>query len=159
MERRAHLRLMDSCINLRLTARFPNFASSNWSHLMSESDTRSNEIPNHFTEMCSGSEAGSYLRLIDSCITQREAQGPSRTCNESKEEENTGVRVRTRGTKLAVPTLININLNRVKKRRTCGDGCRHLFENNSFTEMCSGSEEGSYLRLIDFCITQLKACA
>jgi len=37
--------------------------------------------------MCSGSEAGSYLRLIDSCITQLEAQGPSRTCNESKEEE------------------------------------------------------------------------
>ena len=28
-----------------------------------------------------------YLRLIDSCITQLEAQGPSRTCNESKEEE------------------------------------------------------------------------
>ena len=24
-----------------------------------------------------------------------------------------------------------------------------------FTEMCSGSEAGSYLRLIDFCITQL----
>jgi len=23
---------------------------------------------------------------------------------------------------------------------------------NYFTEMCSGSEEGSYLRLIDFCI-------
>ena len=37
-------------------------------------------------EMCSGSEAGSYLRLIDSCITQLKAQGPSRTCNESKEE-------------------------------------------------------------------------
>ena len=36
---------------------------------------------------CSGSEAGSYLRLIDSCITQRKARGPSRTCNESKEEE------------------------------------------------------------------------
>ena len=32
-------------------------------------------------------EAGSYLRLIDSCITQLEAHGPSRTCNESKEEE------------------------------------------------------------------------
>ena len=32
-----------------------------------------------------GSEAGSYLRLIDPCITQREAQGPSRTCDESKE--------------------------------------------------------------------------
>jgi len=38
-------------------------------------------------EMCSGSEAGSYLRLIDSCITQLKAQGPSMTCNESKEEE------------------------------------------------------------------------
>ena len=37
--------------------------------------------------MCSGSEAGSYLRLVDSCITHLKAQGPSRTCNESKEEE------------------------------------------------------------------------
>jgi len=34
-------------------------------------------------------EAGSYLRLIDSCITQLQAQGPSRTCNESKGEEET----------------------------------------------------------------------
>jgi len=33
------------------------------------------------------SGAGSYLRLIDSCITQLKAQGPSRTCNESIEEE------------------------------------------------------------------------
>ena len=30
-------------------------------------------------------------------------------------------------------------------------------ENNCFTEMCSGSEVGSYLRLIDFCSTQLWA--
>ena len=45
---------------------------------------------NHFTEMRSGSEAGSYLRLIDSFITQLKAQGPSRTCNESKEEEKRG---------------------------------------------------------------------
>ena len=30
---------------------------------------------------------GSYLRRIDSCITQLTVQGPSRTCNESKEEE------------------------------------------------------------------------
>jgi len=29
----------------------------------------------------------SCLRLIDSCITQLKAQGPSGTCNESKEEE------------------------------------------------------------------------
>jgi len=33
--------------------------------------------------MCSASEAGSYLRLVDSCITQLKAQGPSRTCNET----------------------------------------------------------------------------
>ena len=32
-------------------------------------------------------EAGSYLRFIDSCITLLKAQGPTRTCNESKEEE------------------------------------------------------------------------
>ena len=37
--------------------------------------------------MCCGNEAGSYLRLTDTCITQLEAQGPSRTCNESEEEE------------------------------------------------------------------------
>ena len=42
---------------------------------------------NLFTEMCSGAEAGSCLRRIDSCIAQLKAQGPSRTCNESKEEE------------------------------------------------------------------------
>ena len=29
------------------------------------------------------------------------------------------------------------------------------FKKNYFTEMCSGSEAGSFLRLIDFCITQL----
>ena len=32
-------------------------------------------------------ETGSYLRLIDFCITQLEAQGPSSTCNENEEEE------------------------------------------------------------------------
>ena len=36
---------------------------------------------------------GAYLRLIDSCITQLKAQGPSRTCNESTEEERTHVDV------------------------------------------------------------------
>jgi hypothetical protein len=41
----------------------------------------------YFTEMCSASEEGSYLRLIDSCITPLKVQGPSRICNESKEEE------------------------------------------------------------------------
>ena len=28
-------------------------------------------------------------------------------------------------------------------------------KNNYFTEMCSGSEEGSYLMLVDLCIAQL----
>jgi len=37
--------------------------------------------------LCSVSEAGSYLRLIDSCITQLTAQGPSRSYNESKGEK------------------------------------------------------------------------
>jgi len=37
--------------------------------------------------LCSGSEAGSYLRLIDSCATQLKAQGPSRTCNKSKKKK------------------------------------------------------------------------
>ena len=38
--------------------------------------------------MCCGTEAGAYSRLVDTCITQLKAQGPSRTCNESKEEED-----------------------------------------------------------------------
>jgi len=36
----------------------------------------------------SGSEAGSYLRLIDYCSTQRKAQRPCRTCDESKKKKN-----------------------------------------------------------------------
>ena len=34
-----------------------------------------------------GCPASKYLRLIDSCITQLKAQGPSRTCDESKEKK------------------------------------------------------------------------
>jgi len=37
--------------------------------------------------MCSGSEAGPYLRLIDVCITHLQAHRPSRTCIESIKEE------------------------------------------------------------------------
>ena len=44
------------------------------------------DVRTHLKDMCSGSEAGSFLRLIDSCVTQLKAQGLSRTCNESKEE-------------------------------------------------------------------------
>ena len=36
-------------------------------------------------------KAGSYLRPIDSCITQPEAHGPFGTCNESKEEEDLSI--------------------------------------------------------------------
>ena len=35
---------------------------------------------------CCGYRGG----LVDSCITQLKAQGPSRACNESKEEEKKG---------------------------------------------------------------------
>ena len=38
----------------------------------------------------------SYLRLIDFCVTQLKAQGPSRTCNESKEEGGGDTQVRCR---------------------------------------------------------------
>ena len=37
-------------------------------------------------------EVGSYFRLIDYYFTQLKAQGPSRTCNESKEDEEVGYR-------------------------------------------------------------------
>ena len=40
---------------------------------------------------------------------------------------------------------------------SCTDRNSSQFRNNYFTERCSGSEAGSYLRLIDFCITQLQA--
>ena len=57
-------------------------------------DLGENDAGKHFahqaqSQVCSGSEAGSYLRLIDSCVTQLKAQGHSRTCNESKEEVQT----------------------------------------------------------------------
>ena len=61
--------------------------------------------------MCSGSEAGSYLRLIDSCITQLTAQGPSGTCNQSKQEEEEvpssefAFQNRQRGTDLELSTV------------------------------------------------------
>ena len=68
-------------------------------------------------------QVGSCLRLIDSCITQLKAQGPSRTCNESKE---VGRQVRAaQVSDVGVPSTLH-------------------------PKMCSGSEAGSYLRLIDF---------
>jgi len=52
------------------------------------SDTKVHE-PETLTQRqyaTSGSEAGSYFRRLDSCVTQLNAQGSSRTCNESQEE-------------------------------------------------------------------------
>ena len=43
--------------------------------------------------MCCGNEAGSYLRLRESCNTQLKAQGPSKTCNQSKTEEEEHLKV------------------------------------------------------------------
>ena len=37
--------------------------------------------------MCGNFEVGSYVRLIDSCITQLKAQEPSRTCESNEAEE------------------------------------------------------------------------
>jgi len=41
----------------------------------------------YLSKVCCASEPRSYLSLVDSCITQLKAHGPSRTCNESNEEE------------------------------------------------------------------------
>ena len=49
----------------------------------------------------------SYLRLIDSCITQLKAQGPSMTCKESKEEEEM-----RRVISIALPKLTSCSVKR-----------------------------------------------
>jgi len=81
---------------------------------------------NYFPEKCSGSEAGSYLRLID----------------------------------FVYHSTLRLRVIKKKKKVITSPPsfgkCRcspHVL----FTEMCSGSEAGSYLRRIDFCITQLYA--
>jgi len=51
--------------------------------------------------MCCGTEEGSYLSLVDSCITQLKAQGPSRTCSESEEEEEEEARVQGLGNEVS----------------------------------------------------------
>ena len=63
-----------------------------------------------------GSEAGSYFRLIDSCITRIEAQGPSRTCNESKEEE-------TKETPPPPATIADVGFADKGQRRFFGQTC------------------------------------
>ena len=60
--------------------------------------------------MCCGAKAGSYLRLIDSCITQLKAQGPSRTCNESKEEEEGNCLYRVPGEVMVDVRVVGTNM-------------------------------------------------
>ena len=43
---------------------------------------------NYCTEMCSGSEAGSYLRLIDLCITQLTLVRPAPMMTKDASEKN-----------------------------------------------------------------------
>ena len=62
-------------------------------------------------EMCCGNEAGSYLRLIDSCFTQIKAQGPSRTCHESKDEEE---EFRPRGIRDSICTVYGSKVDHVR---------------------------------------------
>ena len=61
-------------------------------------------IKNSLSHLGAGTEAGSYLRLIDSCITQLKAQGPSRTCTEREEEEE--------GKAGARPNLLSVSKNK-----------------------------------------------
>ena len=105
--------------------------------------------------MCSGTEAGSHLRVIDSCITQLKAQGPSRTCNQSKEEEyeveGAGLRltILAAGERLADMPIPD------RLKQSCTERYSSQFENNCLAEIRSSFEEGLYIRLIDLCITQL----
>jgi len=62
-----------------------------------------------------------------------------------------GFRVpRESGARLSRVAVEGTPRTRVAKHARCSQ-----FENNYFTEMCSSSEAGSYLRLIDVCITPL----
>ena len=61
--------------------------------VISRVDTYGNGVSQvGFLSQYIGNEAGSYSRLIDSCIAQLKAQGPSRTCDECKEEEEENIR-------------------------------------------------------------------
>ena len=66
-------------------------------------------IPRYVGQGCEvGSLTKAYLKFVDSCITQLKAQGPSRTCNESKGhegEEDLGQGRDVRLVKVGVPQL------------------------------------------------------
>jgi len=66
---------------------------------------------------------------------------------QSRSDAGLGFQVKALKTCYGVPSSLGKGA-----RRTRGFRVRYSsqFENNYFTEMCSGSEAGSYLRLIDF---------
>ena len=53
-------------------------------HILSKQSTLGSKAENRGVVV---TEVGSYSRRVDSCTTQLKAQGPSRTCSESKEED------------------------------------------------------------------------
>ena len=53
-------------------------------------------------------------------------------------------------------TTSDLSWNRIRLRTTC-DLSQNRIQSNFFAELCSGSEAGSYSRLMDFCITRLWA--
>jgi hypothetical protein len=58
------------------------------------------------------------------------------------------------------PVCIEAQKSEIRDRnapRCCTDRYSYQFKTNYFTEMCSGSEAGSYSRRIDLGITQLQA--
>jgi len=87
----------------------------------------------YFTEMCSGLEAGSYLRLIFVSLNSRLESN-----KEEEEEESMSFWRKVCG--------LRVCIRRVPREKTL----KFL----SRASLC-GFEEGSYLRLIDLCITQL----
>ena len=83
---------------------------------------------NHLTGMYSGSEAGSYLRLTDTLITQLKAQGPSRTCSESEEESMQVIRTILGPRGYLVPALLSIGHERTFSLRAAVERIWHMCE-------------------------------
>jgi len=106
--------------------------------------------------MCCGTEAGSYLRRIDACITHLKAQGPPRTYNESKEEEeDTRWRppvaaflrgIAAHGCESYTPWGLAMHGSATVRR---GAAAEAIMGRSLIAAGRSASEEGSYLRLID----------
>ena len=57
------------------------------------------------SSVCIGTEANSYLRRIDSCISQLKIQGPSRTCNERFKKKKKSSVAQSRDQSRALPPL------------------------------------------------------